>query len=431
MFKSRYIKTPNQNHGSFFADLSAGFYVFLLALPLSLGIAEASGFPAVMGLITAAVGGMITSWFTGSKLSIKGPAAGLIVIVLGAVNDLGAHDPINGWKWALLAVFVGGLVQVVMGLLKFGKYVNLIPPSAIQGMLAAIGVVILSKQLYILLGIPAVNDQGVVISKPLALISNLWYGLHHVNTNVALIGAWSLVLVWAWTKVQHPVLKSIPSPLVVLLTVIPFALYLELPQKYLLNFNIQAKEVFDFRMIIAPPVSWFLFLKYVGLFAIIGGLESLLTVNALQNMKPEDVPNKDKDLIAIGVGNMISSLMGGLPMISEVARSTANIDNGARTHLSNFLHGTFIFLFILSSSWFNQLIPLSALAAMLVLVGIRLASPKVLVELKKIGTEQIWGFSITLIGSLYFDLLWGLALGSLAKYLAHRILYGNNQVEVD
>ena len=173
MFKSRYRQTPNRLSAPFFADLSAGFYVFLLALPLSLGIAEASGFPAVMGLLTAAVAGMFTSWFTGSNLSIKGPAAGLIVIVLGAVNDLGSADPLNGWMVTLGAIFVAGAIQVVLGLLKFGKWVDLIPPSAIQGMLVAIGVVILSKQLYILLGIPAVDAAGKAISKPLSLIAHL------------------------------------------------------------------------------------------------------------------------------------------------------------------------------------------------------------------------------------------------------------------
>jgi MFS superfamily sulfate permease-like transporter len=158
-----------------------------------------------------------------------------------------------------------------------------------------------------------------------------------------------------------------------------------------------------------------LFFKYVGLFAIIGGLESLLTVNALHGLKPEEVPNKDKDLVAVGLGNMISSLFGGLPMISEVARSTANIHNGARTYWANFFHGAFILLFMVFSTYFNQIIPLSALAAMLVMVGVKLASPKVFVALKKIGPEQIWGFSVTLIGSLAIDLLWGLTLGTLTK----------------
>ena len=118
--------------------------MFLLALPLSLGIAEASGFPAVMGLLTATIGGVLTSWFTGSKLSIKGPAAGLIVIVFGAVQDLGGNDPINGWMHVLLAIFVASIIQIILGLLKLGKWVDLIPPSAIKGMLAAIGVVIFS-----------------------------------------------------------------------------------------------------------------------------------------------------------------------------------------------------------------------------------------------------------------------------------------------
>ncbi len=132
------------------------------------------------------------------------------------------------------------------------------------------------------------------------------------------------------------------------------------------------------------------------------------------------MPDKDKDLVSVGLGNMLSSLFGGLPMISEVARSTANIHNGARTYWANFFHGAFILLFMVFSSYFNQIIPLSALAAMLVMVGIKLASPRVLVALKKIGPEQIWGFSVTLIGSLTIDLLWGLSLGSFAKLVVEK-----------
>ena len=421
MFKSRSGKTSPTFESSIWSDLSSGFYVFLLALPLSLGIAEASGFPAVMGLLTATVGGVLTSWFTGSKLSIKGPAAGLIVIVLGAVHDLGGNDPINGWMHVLLAIFVASIIQIILGLLKLGKWVDLIPPSAIKGMLAAIGVVIFSKQIYILLGIPTLDSSGNSISKPLSLLANLGPNLKLISWKVAAIGIWSFFWVWIWTKVKSPILIAIPSPLIVLVSVIPIAYFLDIEAVYRLRFGFEFSQIWNLKIAFVPPISWWIFLKYVGLFAIIGSLESLLTVNAIHGLKPEVVPDKDKDLISIGLGNMFASLFGGLPMISEVARSTANIDNGAKTHWSNVFHGIFIFLFMIFSSYFNELIPLSALAAMLVMVGIRLASPRVLVELKQIGPEQIWGFSVTLIGCLAIDLLWGLVLGSIAKITVERI----------
>ena len=421
MFKSRSGKSLFSFGSSTWSDLSSGFYVFLLALPLSLGIAEASGFPAVMGLLTATIGGVLTSWFTGSKLSIKGPAAGLIVIVFGAVQDLGGNDPINGWMHVLLAIFVASIIQIILGLLKLGKWVDLIPPSAIKGMLAAIGVVIFSKQIYILLGIPATDLAGNSISKPLPLLANLVSNLKFINWKVAAIGVWSFSWVWIWTKVKSPVLKAIPSPLIVLVSVIPIAYFLEIDSIYRLRFGFEFSQIWNLKIAFVPPVSWWVFIKYVGLFAVIGSLESLLTVNAIHGLKPEVVPNKDKDLISIGIGNMVASLFGGLPMISEVARSSANIDNGAKTHWSNVFHGLFILLFMVFSSYFNELIPLTALAAMLVMVGIRLASPRVLVELKQIGPEQIWGFSITLIGCLAIDLLWGLALGTIAKITIERI----------
>lgn len=422
MFKARYLSTFKQFSAPGLADLSSGFYVFLLALPLSLGIAEASGFPAVMGLLTAAVGGLFTSWFTGSKLSIKGPAAGLIVIVLGAVTELGAHDTHSAWIWTLGAIFVAALLQVLMGVLRWGKYVDKVPASAIQGMLAAIGVVILSKQIYILLGMPTTNALGNSVSKPLALLANLGYAIGSIQWEVALIGIWSLLVVWGWTLVKLPWIKAIPSPLVVLITVIPLANILDLSLMYRLRFNFEFSELWQFKIPLEGPTSWWLFAKYVGLFAIIGSLESLLTVNALQGLRPDIKPDKDKDLIAVGLGNMLASAFGGLPMISEVARSSANIHNGAKTHWANFFHGLFILLFMVFSSFFNEMIPLGALAAMLVTVGIRLANPKVLIGLKSAGIEHISGFLATLIGCLAIDLLWGLALGTLAQMGVARLM---------
>lgn len=420
MVTSKTSSTFSLPKGSFLSDLSAGFYVFLLALPLSLGIAEASGFPAVMGLITAAVGGLLTSWVTGSELSIKGPAAGLIVIVLGAVTELGGFGTSGAWLWVLMAIFVSGVAQVFFGLMKWGKYVNVVPIAAIQGMLAAIGVVILSKQLYIMLGIPAVDSQGNVIVKPLALLWNLKYGLKNTQFDIFIIGIWSLAIVWGWSFIKNKVLKAIPSPLVVLLTVVPLGFYFDIPELNKLGFDIQWSELFQWRLVFQAPKSWMLFFKYVALFALIGSLESLLTVNAIQPMNPEMIPNKDKDLIAIGLGNIVASILGGLPMISEVARSTANIQNGAKTKWSNVFHGGFILLFLLFSTYFNHLIPLSALSALLVMVGVRLANPKVLLDLHREGWGHIGAFMATLIGSLTLDLLWGLAMGTLVKFLVEK-----------
>lgn len=425
LYKSFGSITRSKKAAPLTADLSSGFYVFLLALPLSLGIAEASGFPAIMGLVTASVGGLVVSWFMGAKFTIKGPAAGLIVIVLGAVNELGGKDHLLGWKLTLGAIFVAGLLQVVFGLLRWGEYVEKIPPSAIQGMLAAIGVVILSKQLYILLGIPAFDENGHHLSKPIDLIMNLWYGLHHVSYWVGGIGFVSILIVWIWSKVSHPILKAIPSPLLVMAFSIPLAHYINLDDKYLLKFSEESQFwpiPISFAGINQPAV----FIKYVFLFAIIGSLESLLTVSAMDRITKGKGSDKNKDLWSIGIGNMVSSVLGGLPMISEVARSTANIHNGGRSHRANAFHGLFILVFILFSSQFNHVVPLTALAAMLVLVGVKLASPKVLIELKKIGTEQLWGFFVTLFVSLWMDLLWGLALGSLAKALAERVLAKKN-----
>jgi MFS superfamily sulfate permease-like transporter len=234
------------------------------------------------------------------------------------------------------------------------------------------------------------------------------------------------LIVWVWALIKTPWLKAIPSPLVVLVTVIPLANFFDLSMVYRLRFNFEFSELWQFKIPLVAPTSWWLFFKYVGLFAIIGSLESLLTVNAIQGLRPDIKPNKDQDLIAVGMGNMLASAFGGLPMISEVARSSANIHNGAKTHWANFFHGFFILMFMVFSSFFNELIPLSALAAMLVTVGIRLANPKVLINLKSSGIEHISGFLVTLIGCLAIDLLWGLALGTLAQIAVARLMQIKN-----
>ena len=409
------IKGLKQN---FRADISAGFIVFLLALPLSLGIAKASEFPAIMGLVTAIIGGLFAGLISGSPLTIKGPAAGLIVILVGAVTDFGGGE--QGWHLACGAIVMASVVQIILGLLKLGKYTDVFPLSAIHGMLAAIGIIIILKQIPILLGENPIMMKGLT---PFELIQNLPTFLSNFDTRASLIGIVSLLIMLFWSSLKIPIVSKIPAPLVVILIAIPAELWMDFshtePEFTLLhigNFKNAIHWNADFSGIFQTGI----FIKYVAMFAIVGSLESLLTVKAIDMIDAHKrKSNANKDLIAIGVGNLFAGLMGGLPMISEVARSSANVHSGAQTRWANVFHGLFILLFVLFASQFLELIPNCALAAMLISVGIKLAHPKEFAHVYHIGKDQLAIFLVTIFFTLYEDLLVGILAGITLKMSFH------------
>ena len=404
-------------------DAMSGFLVFLLALPLSLGIAKASEFPAIMGLITAMIGGLIVSWFAGSKLTIKGPAAGLIVIVAGSVAEFGQGDAQLGWHLALGALMVAGIVQILFGLMKMGSLVDFFPLSAIHGMLAAIGIIIMSKQFHLIFGSAPLNEHGKSILEPLELLSAIPKSIANMNVQVAIIGIISLLIVFLWPMVKHPFLKKIPSPVLVLIVSIPLANYIHLDKKFLVHFDQDFIHTIAWNERFEGIHRSGIFIKYVIMFALVGSLESLLTVKAIDMLDPfRRKSNANKDLIAVGVGNTISSIFGGLPMISEVARSSANVNNGAKTRFANMFHGLFILLFLLFDLQFSDLIPNAALAALLIGVGFKLASPKEFGRMAKIGPEQLLVFTITIVVTLATDLLVGIGVGIIVKLITQSIL---------
>lgn len=400
---------------NFSADAISGFIVFLLALPLSLGIAKASDFPPLMGLITAIIGGLVVSFLAGSQLTIKGPAAGLIVIVVGAVAEFGGGE--QGWHWALGAMVVAGIVQILFGVFKLGKMVDFFPLSAVHGMLAAIGIIIISKQIPVLLDINPAETKG---KEPLHLLAEIPHFLATMDPKATLVGIVCLFVMLIWPLVDHPI-KKIPAPLVVLLFAIPAELMLDFqhtePAYALVHIgnlleNIKVNVSFD--GLSMPGV----FVKYVVMFALVGTLEALLTVKAIDMLDPwKRKSNPNKDLIAVGVGNVITAILGGLPMISEVARSSANVSNGARTRWANFFHGFFILVFVLLAVHLIELIPNTALAAMLITVGIRLAHPKEFAHTLSIGREQLLIFVVTIIVTLATDLLVGIGAGILTEII--------------
>lgn len=413
----------------FLANMQSGFFIALLALPLSLGIAAASSAPPVAGLITAMVAGLIASHIGGCRLSIKGPAAGLIVIVMATITDLGQGDLAAGYKRALAVGVVAGLCQIVFSLLKGARLGKLMPPSVIHGMLAAIGVIIMAKQVHILLGnIPAGKT-------PFALIAQIPHSIMHANPELLSLGIITLLCMVLLPKMRNVFTKALPPALWALMIVVPISIAWHLHDAHsynLFGYDFQVGPQFlvniphslwqslvwpDFS-ILQEPIAY----KYVMMLALVGSLESVLTVMAVDSMSPQkEESDLDRDLLAVGIGNTVSALIGGLPMISEVVRSKANIDSKATNQWSNFFHGLFLLVALLFLGPILREIPLSALAAMLILVGLRLASPRQIQSISKIGTDQLLMFLTTLFVTLAQDLLVGVAAGLLVKVALHLV----------
>ena len=405
---------------NFTKDAISGFLVFLLALPLSLGIAKASDFPAIYGLVTAIIGGVVVSFFAGSRLTIKGPAAGLIVIASGCVGAFGGGE--IGWHLTLGAIVVAGVLQILFGLFKLGRFADFFPGAAIHGMLAAIGIIIMSKQIHTLLGI---NPKELSGKEPLELLAMIPSSIMHENAHLAEIGIACLLIMILFSFVKHRHLKKVPAPLVVLFVAIPLGLVLHVKtENGIANFSlVKIGHFFDaFKNgLINADFSGFgsntgLFIQYVILFALIGSIESLLTAKAIDGMDPYHRKSDfNKDLMAVGIGNTMAGLVGGLPMISEVARSSANVGNGAQTRWANFFHGLFLLLAVLFAVPFIEMIPNAALAAMLIFVGFRLAHPKEFMHMWHLGKDQLFIFVVTIFMTLATDLLIGVASGILLE----------------
>jgi MFS superfamily sulfate permease-like transporter len=413
---------------NFSSDALSGFLVFLLALPLSMGIAQASDFEPIYGLVTAMIGGLVVAFLAGSPLTIKGPAAGLIVIVAGAVTDFGGGE--QGWKYTLGAIVVAGFVQVLFGVFKFGKLSDFFPLSAVHGMLAAIGIIIISKQVHGLVGQSPMTEAGKPMVEPLELIGKIPNSLMHPNSQALIVGLISLLIVFGWPMIKSKITKKIPAPLIVLIVAIPLSHYLNLAAvvddkgvpKLLVHFGKGLTEILGVKVDFGGFSQVGIFVKYVIMFALVGSLEALLTVKAIDLLDPfKRKSNYNKDLIAVGIGNMLAGVLGGLPMISEVARSSANVSNGAKTRWANFFHGFFILLFLMLAVSFSDLIPKPALSAMLIGVGFKLAHPREFIHTFHIGKEQLAIFLVTIFFTLFEDLLVGIAAGILLKMIIHAL----------
>ncbi|MDO9105988.1 MAG: SulP family inorganic anion transporter [Methylovulum sp.] len=401
------------------SDLRSGLLVFLLALPLCLGIAVASGFPPSAGIITAIVGGVFVSRISGSYLTINGPAAGLIVVVLAAVQALGQGDAPAGYRYTLAAIVVASVLQIMMGFFKLGRWGAFFPASVVHGMLAAIGLIIIATQSHVMLGVTP--QPGGLLS----VIAQIPHSLLAMNTETVLISFLGLEIMLVW-----PLLKSrIPAPLIVVLIGALFAWHFGLDRQTMLGGagylvaipdNFWAGFAFPDFSKINTPAFW----EAVLSISLVGSLESLLSAAAVDKLDPyKRASDLDRDLTAVGIGNLVCGLIGGLPMIAEIVRSSANIDNGAKTAWANCFHGLLLLLCVVLLPGLIQHIPLASLAVLLAYTGFRLASPDAFARVKLIGNEQLLMFVVTIIGVLVVDLLTGVMLGIIVK-LAINLLRG-------
>lgn len=415
-------------------DLLSGFMVSLIALPLCLGIAIASGVPPMSGLIAAIVGGLLMSRVTGSYVTISGPAAGLIVVSLGAVESLGQGDMIAGFKYALAAFVVAGVIQMILGFLKVGRFGDFFPAAAVHGMLAAIGVIIIVKQLFVALDYTPEPSHGHGIIGSMMQIPSAFINM---NPEIAIISLTSIFILIIHPHISFKPIKMIPAPMWVVICSIPFSHIFDLfhehdyklighvyhlSPKNLVHLpeNVIEGIVFpDFGMILTG-IFWISVISIT----LVSSLESLLSASAVDTLDPyHRKSNLNRDVSAMGGGTALSGLIGGLPMISEIVRSTANIGNGGKTQWANFFHGAFLLIFLVIGKPIIEQIPLAALAAMLIHVGYRLASPSEFKHVYQIGKEQLLIFLTTLITVLATDLIIGVLAGIIMQVLIH-IYYG-------
>jgi len=411
------------------SDLQAGFFVFLIALPLCLGISIGSGFPPSAGIITAIVGGLLVSRVSGSYIVINGPAGGLIVVMLSAVESLSDGDMLSGYKYTLAAIMLAGLFQVIMGRYKMGSLSAFFPTPVVHGMLAAMGISIMAKQTHVMLGVTP--EPGDLYSQ----IGQIPSSFLNSTTEIASIGLISLAILFIWPYIKQSKLGKIPAPLMVLLVGMALAQFYGIQHEHIHFGQAQLHEHLitppflvevpaDFTQYFYLPdfskILTFEFWVATITICMVASLESLLSATAAEKIDPYKRPTDlDRDLSAVGIGNVISGFLGGLPMIAEFVRSSANVENGAKTGWANFFHGLILLIFVVLFPHFIHNIPHASLAALLVFVGYRRATPKVFAQVLAIGKDQLFLFVVTILSVLATNLLVGVFFGVFIKLLLH------------
>jgi len=400
------------------ADLSAGLVVFLVALPLCLGVALASNAPLFSGIVAGILGGILVGAISRSQTSVSGPAAGLTAVVAAQIATLGSFEAF------LVAVMIAGLLQIILGVIRAGAIAAFVPSSVIKGLLAAIGLILILKQLPHLFGHDA-SPLGLMSFEELG-DENTFTALVHLfgalHPGAIIVGAVSIVILLVWDKVQRLKRSLIPGPLVVVLAGVAVNAYLTRLGGW---WSISGEHLV--RVPVATSLSGFLgFLQWPDFaalansqvylaavtIALVASLETLLNLEAVDKLDPQKrVSPPNRELIAQGVGNLVAGAIGGLPVTSVIVRSSVNINAGGRTKLATFVHGVLLLLCVaVLPTWLNQ-IPLSCLAAVLIMTGLKLASPKLFQQMWREGLTQFLPFFVTVTAILLSDLLIGILIG--------------------
>ena len=401
------------------ADAPAGLVVFLVAVPLCLGIALASGAPLFSGIIAGMVGGIIVTTFSGSSLGVSGPAAGLAVIVLAAIEDLGSFEIF------LVAVVIAGVIQIILGILRAGIIGYYFPTSVIKGMLSAIGIIIFLKQIPHAFGYDAdpEGDLGFVQADGENTFSELINMLDFITPGAVIISFVSLAILILWEQKfmkKVKIFQIVQGPLVVVILGIVFGKIFaggnfEITNDHMVSIPVSDDfsgfigqfSLPDFSAITNPEV-WIIGITM----AIVASLETLLCVEATDKLDPQKrVTPTNKELRAQGIGNIVSGLIGGLPVTQVIVRSSANIQSGGQTRMSALIHGILIFLAALAIPNVMNMIPLASLAAILLVVGYKLAKPALFKDMYKKGLLQFVPFVVTVLAIVFTDLLVGIGIG--------------------
>ena len=415
---------PTPSNGPFATlaqDGPAGLVVFLVALPLCLGISLASGAPLLAGIITGIMGGVVVSWLSGSSLSVSGPAAGLTVIILSALATLGSFQAV------LAATVVAGIIQAVLGRLKAGIIGLYFPSAVIRGMLAAIGLILILKQIPHFIGADTdyFEDNQFLQFNGQNTFSAIGAALGAVSPGATLIGCLSLAILLLWDTAalrRLTVVRLVPGALVVVAVAISLnqlldniAPSMEVRPEHMVKLPV-VTSFGDLRGLITLP-DWAAFLRpatYGVAFtiAVVASLETLLSVEAVDRLDPHKrrtPPNRE--LMAQGAGNIISGLLGGLPMTAVIVRSSANVSAGGQTRLAAFLHGILLLVSVLFLARLLNLIPLAALAAVLLVIGYKLTRFALYRTQWRLGWSQFLPFIVTVVAILFTDLLLGVCIG--------------------
>lgn len=414
-------------------NLFSGFVVSLIALPLGLGLALASGAPPISGVIAAIVGGVVVSLLGGSNVTITGAGNGLVVVLLSAITTLGEGDLQQGFLYTLAAIVLSGMLMILLGFLRMGSLGDFFPSSAIQGMLAAIGIGIFAKQIHVMFG--NLEAKGSIIELLFQIPEGFLHLIKTDNSSIfyaGMVGIGSLFIMIFYSKIRNRYFQLIPAPMWIVVLSVGMYSYFEVLSSM--------EYPIDKRLLIALPeavLSSFAFPDFSKIYradfinavisiTLIASIESLLSIKAVDKLDSlKRRSNVNKDIRALGIATVISGFFGGLNVVTVIARSSVNINNKGTNRSANFFHAAFLVAFVLLFATELRKIPLPALAAILVFTGYKLASPENLKKIFSIGSEQLLIFLTTLFTTIATSLITGIVVGILSTFIIHIIINKN------